>query len=176
MSSYAHLSASHADTSAPSHSSTIAPGKRTLTQGLLPTSHSLLSEQRAVVDADEGVGDDYYDPRETVEARVTVDRLTDRQVARARRKNPGWIKRLKVSAQIFSTAEPDSGAFALDVADHQMALGLAVDGIAGPATVRAMAAKVTQARGPKPPTDDERPSDPRFAADDPFGMHLLGAT
>lgn len=150
----------------------IAPGKRTLTQSL-PRAGSLRNEQRAVIDFDDAAGDEFYDERATIEAELTGTRLTDRQIARARRRNPRWIERLKVSAQILSTASPDSAAFAFDVADRQAVLDLDVDGIAGPRTVQAVAALVTARR-----TRSEgapRPTESPFAADDPFGMHLIGA-
>jgi hypothetical protein len=166
-------------------------GKRTLTQSLAPVQRSLRGEQRAVVDFDDAVSDDVYDERATVEARLTEIPLTDRQIRRARRKNPGWITRLKVSAQIISTAEVDSSAFALDVAAKQAAHGLVVDGIAGPRTVAAVARAVTSARtGRHAPGGDGGPRevasldagvgddyhDSRATVepyDDPFGLHLL---
>lgn len=178
MSSYAHSSHVTTELHAPQPASALAlaPGKRTLTQDLPASSRTLSEETRAVADMDDGAGDDFYDERETVDARMTETGLTDRQIARARRKNPGWIRRLKVSAQILSNADPDSSAFALDVADHQAANGLTVDGIAGPVTVRTIAAKVARKRGPDRGADRERSGDDRFASDDPFGMHLLGST
>lgn len=188
-----HATLSSSDSAAP-HG--IAVGKRTLTQGLVPVQRSLRDEQRAVVDFDDAAGDDVYDERATVEARPTELPLTDRQIRRARRKNPGWIARLKVSAQIFSTAEVDSSAFALDVAAKQAAHGLAVDGIAGPRTVAAVARRASDARsgGTKVAArgDDATPRavadfdagagddfyDSRATVDghdDPFGLHLIGA-
>ncbi|MBE7453853.1 MAG: hypothetical protein HS111_34785 [Kofleriaceae bacterium] len=175
-----------------------APGKRTLTQSLVPMQRSLRDQQRAVVDFDDAAGDDVYDSRATVDARVTETPLTERQLRRARRKNPAWIERLKVSAQIFGTAEVESSAFALDVAAHQQRLGLAVDGIAGPKTVAAVAAEVTAVRaggkrergnahgnGQREVHDfdaaigdgfyDARATvEPVEPHDDPFGLHLLG--
>lgn len=169
-----------------------APGKRTLTQSITPVQRSLREQQRAVVDLDDGAGDDFYDARATVDARVTDVPLTDRQIRRARRKNPRWIAQLKVSAHIFSNAEIDSSAFALDVAGHQQRLGLTVDGIAGPKTIAAVAAEVSAARsGGKRRPDPGAHRDARdFDAnvgddfydaratvephDDPFGLHLLG--
>ena len=172
-----------------------APGKRTLTQSITPVQRSLRDPQRAVIDFDDAAGDDVYDSRATIDARVTELPLTDRQLRRARRKNPVWIERLKVSAHIFGTSEIDSSAFALDVAAHQQRLGLAVDGIAGPKTVTAVAAEVTAARvGGKRGRADTASGGQRevhdFDAgigdgfydtratvephDDPFGLHLLG--
>ena len=170
-----------------------APGKRTLTQSIAPVQRSLRDQQRAVVDFDDGAGDDFYDARATVDARVTEVPLTDRQIRRARRKNPRWIAQLKVSAHILSNAEVDSSAFALDVAGHQQRIGLAIDGIAGPKTVAAVAAKVSAARsggGKRRPDPGAHRDVHDFDAnvggefydaratvephDDPFGLHLLG--
>lgn len=180
----------------------IAPGKRSLTQSLPPKAPSLRDEQRAVADFDDGVDDGFYDARATVVAEPTKVLLTERQLRKARRRNPRWVKQLRVSAQIFSSAEPATDAFALDVAEKQQAIGLEVDGIAGPKTVAAVAARTSAQRSaPRPArgtggtrevvdfdqgvgdgfydqraTVDARPGDTgdRFAADDPFGMHLLG--
>ncbi len=175
----------------------LSPGKRTLTQSLVPVQRSLRDEQRAVVDFDSAAGDDFYDERATVEARPTEIPLTDRQIRRARRKNPEWIRRLKVSALIFSNAEVDSSAFALDVAAKQAEHGaLRVDGIAGPRTVAAIARQVSAARsGRRGAAAGPRDADePRAVADfdagvadgfydsratvepheDPFALHLLG--
>ena len=170
-----------------------APGKRTLTQAL-PASRSLPGEHRAVVDFDDAAGDDVYDARATVEARTTEIPLTDRQLRRARRKNPEWIRKLKVSALIFGNAEVDGSAFALDVAAKQVEHGLAVDGIAGPRTVAAVARQVSDARSgrsdgaargdastPRAVVDlDAGAGDGFYDAratiephDDPFGLHLL---
>lgn len=171
-----------------------APGKRTLTQSLPSVQRSLRDEQRAVVDFDDAAGDDLYDERATVYARVTDVPLSDRQIRRARRKNPTWIARLKVSAQIFSNAEVDSSAFAVDVAAHQAKHGLAIDGIAGPKTVAAVAAAVTASRaggakartaaadGQREVRDFDAGVDDGFydtratveQHEDPFGLHLLG--
>lgn len=169
-----------------------APGKRTLTQSIAPVQRSLRDQQRAVVDFDDAAGDDFYDARATVDARVTDVPLTDRQIRRARRKNPRWIAQLKVSAHIFSNADIDSSAFALDVAGHQQRIGLAVDGIAGPKTVAAVAAEVSAARsgGKRRPDAGAHRDVHDFDAnvggdfydaratvephDDPFGLHLLG--
>jgi hypothetical protein len=171
-----------------------APGKRTLTQSLAPVQRLLRDEQRAVVDFDDAAGDDVYDERATVEARPTEVPLTDRQLRRARRSNPEWIRKLKVSALIFGNAEVDSSAFALDVAAKQVEHGLAVDGIAGPLTVDAVARQVSDARSDR--SDDKSRRDasaPRAVVDfdadvgdgfydtratvephdDPFGLHLL---
>lgn len=144
----------------------IAPGKRSLTQSLPPVQRSLRDEQRAVADFDHGVEDGFYDERATVEGRPTQVLLTDQQLRTAQRRNPHWIRKLRLSAQIFSTADIESAAFALDVADKQQAHGgLRVDGIAGPKTAAAVAGDVAEARS----TADAG----RFAGDDPFGMHLV---
>ncbi len=181
---------------------TPAPGKRSLTQSLPPKAPSLRDEQRDVVDFDDGVDDGFYDERATVEAEPTKLLLTDRQLRKARRRNPWWVKQLRVSAQIFSSADPATNAFALDVAEKQLARGLDIDGIAGPKTVAAVAAETAARRStPRPARGDGEPRevvdfdqgvgdgfyderatvDPRagdtgvrFADDDPFGMHLLG--
>lgn len=186
---YLRHATSISDASITSHG--VATGKRTLTQSIAPVHRSLHSEQRAVANFDDAAGDDIYDQRATVETRPSVDRLTNRQIRRARRKNPEWIRRLKVSAQIFSTAEVDSSAFALDVAEKQAGMGLAVDGIAGPKTVSAVAGSVTAARSDRQPGAVDRDSrevvdfdaavgddfyDARATVephDDPFGLHLL---
>jgi hypothetical protein len=173
-----------------------APGKRTLTQSIMPVQRSLRDQQRAVIDFDDAAGDDVYDTRATIDARVSELPLSDRQLRRARRKNPVWIERLKVSAHIFGTGEVDSSAFALDVAAHQQRLGLAVDGIAGPKTVAAVTGEVTAARsggkragagmaggGQREVHDFDAGIDDSFydtratvePHDDPFGLHLLGA-
>ncbi len=178
-----------------------APGKRSLTQSLPPRASSLRDEQREVADFDDGIDDGFYDARATVESKPTELLLTDQQLRKARRRNPMWVERLRVSAQIFSTAAPDSDAFALDVAEKQAAQGLTVDGIAGPNTVAAVAAEATAKRSAREPTGNGEPREVadfdqavgsdfydqratvevgggdatnRFAADDPFGMHLLG--
>ena len=172
----------------------VSPGKRTLTQSLTPVQRSLRDEQRTVVDFDDAAGDGVYDERATVEARMTEVPLTDRQIRRARRKNPEWIRKLKVSALIFGNAEVDSSAFALDVATKQAEHGLAVDGIAGPRTVAAVARQVSDARTGRAGGAARRdPNVPRAVAefdagvgdgfydaratvephDDPFGLHLL---
>lgn len=184
-----HLS--HSSAAIDAGGSGISPGKRTLTQSLAPVQRSLRDEQRAVVGFDDATGDDYYEARATVEARPSADRLTDRQIRRARRKNPEWVARLKVSAQIFSTADVDSSAFALDVAGKQAEHRLAIDGIAGPKTVAAVAGAVAAARsGRRSGAVDRRPrevvdfdaavGDDLYDAratvephDDPFGLHLL---
>lgn len=185
----------------------IVPGKRSLTQSLAPKAPSLRDQQRAVVDFDAAAGDDFYDQRATVDAPASTVPLTDRQIRKAQRKNPRWVAKTKVSAQIFSNADVDSAAFALDVAEKQAANGLVVDGIAGPKTVAAIAGQVAAARsvpprgahrasaeaaGPRDVVDfDDGTGDDfydsratvehdstseRFAHDDPFGMHLIGAT
>ncbi len=184
----------------------IAPGKRSLTQSMPPVQRSLQEQQRQVTSFDAGVEDHFYDERATVEARPSRDLLSDRQVRLATRKNPMWVRRLKVSAQIFSTAPVESSAFAMDVAEKQATAGLDVDGIAGPKTVAAIAGEVAAARstpgrrgaraaggdehrevvdfdaGVGDEFYDERATveparEPsRFADDDPFGMHLIGTT
>jgi hypothetical protein len=144
----------------------IAPGKRSLTQGLMPVQRSLRDEQRAVADFDQGVGDDFYDQRATVEAAPSRELLTDRQIRTARRRNPHWIAKLGLSVQLFSNAEVDSSAFALDVAEKQAAAGLKIDGIAGPETAAQVAGTVAADRS----TADAG----RYGGDDPFGLHLVG--
>jgi hypothetical protein len=173
-----------------------SPGKRTLTQSLVPVQRSLRDKQRAVVEFDASAGDDFYDERATVEARPTEIPLTEQQIRRARRKNPEWIRRLKVSALIFSNADVDSSAFALDVAAKQAAHGaLRVDGIAGPRTVTAIAGQVSDARSGRrrAAASPRDANEPRAVADfdagvgdgfydsratvepheDPFALHLL---
>jgi hypothetical protein len=177
----------------------LAPGKRSLTQSLPPKAPSLRDDRRAVVDFDDGVEDHFYDSRATVDVEPTQLLLNNRQLRKARRRNPRWVRQLRVSAQIFSTADPSSDAFALDVAEKQLARRLVVDGIAGPKTVAAVAAETSARRSTRRPERDsgerrelvdfdegvgqgfydERAtvarSDQadRFADDDPFGMHLL---
>ena len=187
---------------APASAAGISPGKRTLTQSLPPRQSARHDERRAVADFDAGVGDDFYDQRATVDAAPTTTLLDDRRLRRARRRNPHWVQKLNVSAQVLSTAAVDTNAFALDVAEKQLARGLEVDGVAGPRTVAAIAVEAASmpARS-KPHPDgggevrevadfdagvgddfyDERatvdahpvPAPERFADDDPFGMHLL---
>ena len=76
----------------------IAPGKRSLTQSLPPVQRSLRDEQRAVADFDHGVDDNFYDARSTVEGRPTQVLLTDQQLRTAQRRNPHWIRKLRLSA------------------------------------------------------------------------------
>lgn len=155
------LTAVYAGTPGPA----IAPGKRSLTQSMPPVQRSLRDEQRPVVDFDAGACDDIYDQRATVDAAPTRELLTDRQIRTARRRNPHWISKLGLSAQVFSSAEVDSSAFALDVAAKQAAHGLKVDGIAGPQTAAQVAGQVAAERS----TADAG----RFDGDDPFALHLL---
>ncbi len=200
--SYDHLLPGLPQASPEPASGRLAPGKRSLTQSLPPKAPSLRDEQRDVVDFDDGVDDGFYDERATVEAEPTKLLLTDRQLRKARRRNPRWVRQLRVSAQIFSSGEPATNVFAFDVADKQLAKGLDVDGIAGPKTVAAVAAETSARRSaPRPAPGDGEPREvvdfdqgvgdgfyderatvdartpdarDRFADDDPFGMHLLG--
>jgi hypothetical protein len=168
MTTYDHLNFPSTSVANIGGNTGIAPGKRSLTQSLPPVQRSLRDEQRAVVSLDEGAGAgaDFYDERATVDAEPTRELLTDQQIRKARRRNPHWINKLRLSAQIFSTAEVGSAAFALVVADKQAAHGaLVVDGIAGPKTAAVVAGQVAEARS----AADEG----RFAGDDPFGMHLI---
>lgn len=155
-----------------------------------------------MADFDAGVGDDFYDQRATVDAVPTTTLLDDRRLRRARRRNPHWVQKLNVSSQVLSTADVDTNAFALDVAEKQLARGLEVDGVAGPRTVAAIAgeaASMPSRSRPRPggggevrevadfdagvgddfyderaTVDAHLPAPERFADDDPFGMHLLG--
>jgi hypothetical protein len=154
MSSYSQYRAEKADdASSAGAEGARAPGKRTLTQSLPARPSSPLDQRREVVNFDAGVGggvDGLPDTRATIDA--TIDHgpdLTDQQLARAKRKNPRWVRRLKVSAQILSTAPVESALFAFDVAAKQATRGLVVDGIAGPKTVAAIAGEVSAARSAK---------------------------
>jgi hypothetical protein len=151
MSSYGHYRSERADDGGRDVGDDArAPGKRTLTQSLPPRVPSLRDQQREVVNFDAGVGTGIAgmsDTRSTIEAKLDHGPdLTDQQLARAQRKNPRWVRRLRVSAHILSTAPVDSALFAFDVAEKQATRGLVVDGIAGPKTVEAIAGEVTAAR------------------------------
>jgi hypothetical protein len=194
MSRYEHRGdhADHSDTARRATSS-IAPGKRTLAQSLPPVQRSLIDQRRSVVNFDDAAGDGIADTRATIE-RPTAHgpQLTERQIDRAKRKNPRWVERQGVAPSVFSTEPVDSAAFAHDVAEKQAAAGDAVDGIAGPKTVAAVTgsdprrpraagrpAAVTGAIASFDPIDDV--SDTRstidadpFAGEDPFAMHQIG--
>jgi hypothetical protein len=119
----------------------IAPGKRTLTQSLPGAPASLRGQEREVVDFDSAVGDDVYDARATIDApAMTSSRLSDAQLRKARRRNQHWQARLGFSPSLFGGGDVATGEFADNVADKQAALGLPVDGIAGPQTIEAVAA------------------------------------
>lgn len=178
----------------------IAPGKRTLTQSLPPRSDSLRDQQRVVASMDDGIDDDFYDERAVVVAAPSELLLDSRQLRRARRVNRRVIERVGAPPNLLSSADVSSDAFALDVAEKQQAAGIAVDGIAGPQTVAAVAERMSSersSRAPKPSGATTRPTldfddgvetafyderatvdaDDRPAtafADDPFGMHLIG--
>ena len=164
-----------------------APGKRTLTQTLSPSLSSLADQRRAVNDFFAGSDADIADTRETIERPVEHGpELTDRQIATAKRRNPRWITKLRVSPQIVSNASVDSAAFAFDVAVAQAAQGLEVDGILGPKTAAAVGMTVMSERAATPPsaavpTDDgiadtrATINSNRFAGEDPFAMHLIGS-
>jgi len=185
MSNHDHRHDNHEAGSPSRASAPRAPGKRTLT-GALPASRRALRDQpRPLADMFAGSDADIADTRPTIS--MAIDHgpdLSDRQVAVAQRRNPRWIARLQLSAQSLSTAAVDSAAFAFDVAALQSKLGIRVDGIAGPKTAAAVGAVATNQHAtppanPLPPADDGI-ADTRstidaapFAADDPFGMHLL---
>ena len=184
MSTYDHRStAGHDVPSAPSPGR--APGKRTLTQAL-PRSRPLADQRRTVADFFAGSGADIGDTRETIDAQADHGpELTDQQIATAKRRNPHWIGRLKVSPQIVSNATADSAAFAFDVAAAQAAQGLKVDGIFGPKTATAVGAVAMRERAaPRPSASaavDDGIADTRatidadpFGGEDPFAMHLIG--
>ena len=104
--------------------SSTPPGKRTLTQSLPPVQRSLLDQQRAVVHFDDAASDGISDTRATIERPIAhAPELTERQIDRAKRKNPRWIERQGVAPSVFSTAPVDSAAFAHDVAEKQAAAG-----------------------------------------------------
>lgn len=182
------------------HGTGIAPGKRTLTQSLPGSAASLRGQEREVADFDRAAGDDFYDSRATIDApAITSSRLTDAQLRKAKRRNPHWQEKLGFSASTFGGGDVATGEFADNVADKQAALGLPVDGIAGPYTMRAVAAasrpdalEATRGRRDANGAAErataagiDRVADDfydtratidtgAFAGDDPFGMHLIG--
>jgi hypothetical protein len=103
----------------PAGAATVAPGKRTLTQGLAP----------------------HFDPEgEYMESRATIDgppELTPQQRRRARRHNRRWQRKLGFDPAQWSAAPIESEEFAMDVAAKQAKAGLRVDGIVGPQTAAA---------------------------------------
>lgn len=176
-----------------------APGKRTLTQGI----PSLRGQQREVTQFDSP--GEYYDSRATIDAPImTSSKLTARQLRKARRRNPHWQDKLGFSTSLFGGGAVETGEFADNVADQQPALGVPVDGIAGPRTVEAAAAaqgadqdkerafEATRGRrdasgaarratpggmdGDGDYYDSRATVDPpaAFAGEDPFAVHLIG--
>lgn len=141
----------------------VAPGKRTRTQSI-PT---LRGRERDVALFD--AAGEYREDRATVDGPPTTSRLSDRQLRKARQRNPYWQDRLGFSTATFGGGDIASGELADDVADRQGQLGLAVDGIAGPKTVAAMTSG--SAPGGEPDAGDDRSAD--ASVDDPFGMHLV---
>ena len=120
----------------------IAPGKQTLTQ-------SLRGRERAVASFD--TGSELREDRATIDGPPTISPLTDRQLRKARRRNPHWQERLGFAPTLFGGGDIASGELADNVAARQAALGLAVDGIAGPKTIAAVtAAAPPAAAGPAP--------------------------
>lgn len=118
-----------------------APGKRTLTQGI----PSLRGQEREVATFDSS--GDFYESRATIDAPImTSSKLTDRQLRKARRRNPHWQEKLGFSTALFGGGAVETGEFADNVADKQPSLGVPVDGIAGPNTVEAAAAAQGQAQ------------------------------
>lgn len=177
----------------------IAPGKRTLTQSL--PGASLRGQEREVVDFDDAAGGDIYDSRATIDAPATTSsRLSDAQLRKAKRRNQHWQTKLGFSTSVFGGGDIGTGELADNVAEKQAALGLPIDGIAGPRTLEAIATAarpdaLEATRGRRDPngaaqrastagidraggddfydtraTIDTGP----FAGDDPFGMHLIG--
>lgn len=130
----------------------IAPGKRAMTSSLPPP--------RDTVDFFRS--GDYRESRATIDgATPTSSRLTDTQLRKARERNPYWQHELGFSPALFGGGDVATGEFADNVADKQAALGLAIDGIAGPRTLHAAingTASSAASAG---------------ASEDPFGMHLL---
>jgi hypothetical protein len=164
-----------------------APGKRTLTAGI-PT---LRGRERDVASFDAS--------SELREDRATIDgpppgRLTERQIRKARRRNPHWQQRLGFSTATFGGGDIASAEFAENVGERQASLGVGVDGIAGPKTIAAVTAATPDADednadegadadggAARDPLDakmdalfDAAGSGRDQPADDPFGMHLLG--
>lgn len=149
----------------------IAPGKQTLTQ-------SLRGQERDVASFD--ASGEYRETRATIQGTPTTSPLTDRQLQKARRRNPYWQQRLGFRPASFGGGDVASGELADNVAARQAELGLTVDGIAGPKTVAAVeggtakeggATKEGGAGGDTVVTDIDADGD--GAVDDPFGMHLF---
>ena len=107
----------------------IAPGKQTLTQ-------SLRGRERAVASFDNT--SEYREDRATIDGPPSTSLLTDRQLRKARRRNPHWQDRLGFSPSIFGGGDIASGELAENIASRQSALGLPIDGIAGPNTIAAI--------------------------------------
>ena len=117
----------------------LAPGKRSLTQGLPGrggAAASLLGQERDVVSFD--ASSDYREDRATIDAPHRGP-LSDAQLERARVRNPHWARTLGFDPRTFSLGAVDSAVFAEDVARHQAEAELPVDGIAGPRTARTFA-------------------------------------
>ena len=112
------------------------PGKRTLTQSI-PS----LGPQREVMTLDSLI--DFPDTRATIDTKIGSpgDRLSERKVRRAMQANPRWHRRLKFDPSAFGGGAVASEEFARAVADKQAQLGVNVDGVAGPRTVKAAGAQ-----------------------------------
>jgi hypothetical protein len=163
------------DHASETHGTGIAPGKRTLTQSL-PGSASLRGQEREVADFDAAAGDDFYDSRATIDApAVTSSRLTDRQLEKARRRNPHWQDKLGFSTSMFGGGDVATGEFADNVAEKQAALGLPVDGIAGPHTAHAVVAASAPAHDSLEATRGRRDPNGAAARATPGGMDRAGA-
>lgn len=170
----------------------LAPGKRTLTQGLpgrpaaAASDASLRGQERDLTTFD--VSLDYREDRATIAAPHRGP-LTDRRLELARQRNPHWLRALGFDPRSFSLAAIDSEGFAEDVARHQGEAGLPVDGIVGPKTARRFGAQRSPARSTPDAPDApglrgqardvasfDRSSDyreSRATIDDPYGLHLI---
>ena len=153
----------YATPTAPSDDGRPAPGKRTLTE-------SLRGRERDVVSFD--VSSEYREDRATIDG-PPAGRLTDRQIRKARRRNPHWQQRLGFSTAQFGGGDIASAELAESVAERQAALGVAVDGIAGPRTIAALTATSPSPDDAAADADDLAAAEP---IDDPFAMHLLDRT
>ena len=151
----------------------IAPGKQTLTR-------SLRGQEREVASFD--ASGEYREARATIQGPATTSPLTDRQLQKARRRNPYWQQRLGFRPASFGGGDVASGELADNVAARQAELGLAVDGIAGPKTVAAVEGGGTKAKAGAEGTEGGAGGDTVMtdidgdgdgAVDDPFGMHLF---
>jgi hypothetical protein len=128
-------------------STDVAPGKRTLTSSLPPPRDTASFDRSG----------EYMESRATIDGTPTTSRLSDRQLRKARERNPHWQHELGFSTSMFGGGDVATGEFADNVAEKQAALGLPVDGIAGPDTLGAV---IRSTSGPA----------------DPFAMHLLDRT